>query len=176
MMGSNASDQDARVLQRVDSFGIPVVVSTLVAGFSVQLFGEAKEDSTKVLTATAVICEIVATTLFSTIAFAAKQTYNCGSASNNRTVAFLHNVSWVTTAALTLYTIGLLTFGIGFLIQATRDTSLGFKTAVHLIVWLSSFISWLGIKLAYKGAAPLGTWELDPKLAKLTALRNESSG
>lgn len=172
MLRVNARVEDARVLQRVDSFAIPVVVSALVAGFSVQLFGDAEDDSTKALTAVAVIFELLATTLFSTIAFGAKQTYNLGSRGTARTAKFLRGVRCVTTVALALYTFGLVLFGIGFLIQATRGIPYWYRVAVQSGVWTVCFVLWFTIKVAYSKSIHWETWESDPESQNLSRYRN----
>ncbi|CAM9228373.1 unnamed protein product [Scytosiphon promiscuus] len=121
--------EDERILHRVDSFSILIVVSTLVTGFSIPALEEAQLGITRTLMTLVFALEMFATIFFSIISFYAKQAFNYGSSNNQRTARFLYHVRWVTFSAQACYTLGILLFVFSILLEAT----LGYETFWALI-------------------------------------------
>ncbi|CBJ30982.1 expressed unknown protein [Ectocarpus siliculosus] len=116
---TDSEAEDDRILQRVDSFSILIVVSTLITGFSIPTIEQAQLDVTRSIMTMVFALEMFATIFFSIISFYAKQAFNYGSTNNHRTARFMYHVRWITFSSQACYTIGILLFVVGILLEAT---------------------------------------------------------
>lgn len=143
-LGDKTKKEDERILQRLDSFSIPVVVSALVTGFAISLFEQSGSLLVKILLFVAVCCELYTTVFLSLVSFHGKQLYNFGSAHNTRVAQFLYTVRNVTAICTVTYSVGLFAFFIAFLSEAfdTLHVPLEVSLPVGIVFILVTLISW----------------------------------
>ncbi|CAN0391693.1 unnamed protein product [Ectocarpus sp. 12 AP-2014] len=146
--------EDERILQRVDSFSILIVVSTLITGFSIPTIEQAQLGITRSIMTLVFALEMFATIFFSIISFYAKQAFNYGSTNNHRTARFMYHVRWITFSSQACYTIGILLFVVGILLEATigYDTywalaGVGPVVILSVVCWLSAANALISLRM-----------------------------
>ncbi|CAN0130115.1 unnamed protein product [Pylaiella littoralis] len=140
---TDSENEDERILQRVDSFSILIVVSTLVTGFSIPTIDQAQLGITRTLMTLVFALEMFATIFFSIISFYAKQAFNYGSTNNQRTARFLYRVRWITFSAQACYTIGICLFVAAILLEATLGYDSYWALAGVVPIFVLSAVCWV---------------------------------
>lgn len=114
-------EEDSRLLARLSALEMPILVSTLLAGFSLVMFEIASTDLARQLTVLAFALESSASIVLSLIGFRGQQLYSYATDLNPLTRKFLRRVRPVTVVALLGFSLGVVAFVLAFVLEASEE-------------------------------------------------------
>ena len=145
-------EEDNRLLARLGAFQNPIVVSTLIAGFSLVLFDVAETDLARNLAIMSFGLEVSATMVLSLIDFHGHQLYSYASDVKPLTRKFLRRMLPLTIFALVAFSLGIVTFVISFVAEASESMGrswmwvLGLAFSPTVITGLLFFVSTIQVR------------------------------
>ena len=153
---------DSRLLARLSALEIPILVSTLLAGFTLVMFEIGSTDLGRRLTVLSFALESSASTILCLIAFRGQQLYSHATDVNPLTKRFLRRVRPVTVVALLTFALGVLAFVLAFMIEASEELA-SFWMAVVASAFCPTLVAVVLFAVStvqvrrYSGSAPLGS-------------------
>lgn len=133
-------EEDSRLLVKISAFQMPILVSTLLAGFTLVLFDVAETDLAQQLAVLSFGLELSASVVLSLISFQGQQLYAQASDVNPLTRDFLRRMCWVSVFALLEFAVGLLVFAVSFAVEATDDFGTPWMTVIG-VVFCPTFVA-----------------------------------
>lgn len=112
-------EEDSRLLVSLGAFEMPIVVSTLLAGFGLVLFDAADSELAQQLALLSFGLEASTSIVLCLISFRGQQLYSNATDLKPLTRKFLCRVCPVTAFALVEFAIGFATFVVSFIVEAT---------------------------------------------------------
>ena len=155
-------EEDSRLLARLSALEMPILVSTLLAGFTLVMFEIASTDLGRRLTVLSFALESSASTILCLIAFRGQQLYSHATDVNPLTKRFLRRVRPVTVVALLTFALGVLAFVLAFMIEASEELA-SFWMAVVASAFCPTLVAVVLFAVStvqvrrYSGSAPLGS-------------------
>lgn len=126
-------EEDSRLLARLGALEMPILVSTLLAGFSLAMFDVADEDLARRLAVLAFGLESSASIVLCLIAFRGQQLYSHATDVKPLTRNFLRRVRPVTVVALLAFSLGVVIFVLAFVIEASEELGAPWLAVVGLV-------------------------------------------
>lgn len=126
-------EEDSRLLVRQDAFELPILVSTLLAGFTSVLFDLASTDLARRLAVLAFGLESSASTVLCLIAFRGQQLYSRATDINPLTLKFLQRICPITVLALLAFSLGVVAFVLAFVLEASDELGASWLAVVALV-------------------------------------------
>lgn len=126
-------EEDSRLLARLGAFELPIIVSTLLAGFTLVMFNVASTDMGRRLAVIAFGLESLASIVLSLVAFRGQQLYSNSTDINPLTRKFLRRMCPVTIVALLAFTLGALVFVVAFVLDASKELGTSWIAVVALV-------------------------------------------
>lgn len=114
-------EEDSRLLARLGALGMPILVSTLLAGFTLVLFDVAETPLARQLAVLSFALESSASIVLCLIAFRGQQLYSHATDVNPLTRKFLRRVRPVTVIALLAFAVGVIAFVMAFVWEASEE-------------------------------------------------------
>ena len=114
-------EEDSRLLARLGALEMPILVSTLLAGFTLAMFDFASTDLARRLAVLAFGLESSASVVLCLIAFRGQQLYSYATDVKPLTRSFLRRVRPVTVVALLAFSLGVVVFVLSFVIEASEE-------------------------------------------------------
>ncbi|CAN0185880.1 unnamed protein product [Scytosiphon promiscuus] len=114
-------EEDSRLLVRLNAFGLPILVSTLVSGFTLVLFDVAKTELARRLAVLSFAVEMSSSIVLCLIAFRGQQLYSHATDIKPLTRKFLQRMCNVTLLSLVLFSAGVIVFVVAFVIEASEE-------------------------------------------------------
>lgn len=155
------TEEDSRLLTRLDSFSSPIMVSTLIAGFCLVLFEISEQRITQQFALFSFALEISASFVLSGIAFHAQQLYSYSMFEVPKTRTFLHGMRPFTAFALAFSAIGMIVFMVAFILEASKILGHPWLVLVSVVLFPSLFA----------GTTFIGTIRVMRRLSMLSILR-----
>eukprot|EP00752_Nemacystus_decipiens_P011607 g10306.t1 len=112
---------DRRLMLKMQAFNQPVLVGTLLSGFTLVLFDVATKDLARRLAVLAFALEVSASTVLSLIMFRGQQLYSQTTyikEKKNRAKPFLRTMWTATRLSLVLFSLGVVAFVVSFVVEA----------------------------------------------------------
>eukprot|EP00903_Cladosiphon_okamuranus_P009636 g9169.t1 len=123
-------EEDPRLVVRMEAFNLPVLVGTLLSGFTLVLFDVATTDLARRLAVLAFALEISSSTVLCWIMFHGQQLYSRSSDMEQNTRPFLRSTFMPMVLSLATFSVGVATFVVSFLVEASEEMG---------EVWLATF-------------------------------------
>eukprot|EP00903_Cladosiphon_okamuranus_P009637 g9170.t1 len=114
-------EEDARLLVRLQAFGLPVLVGTLLSGFTLVLFDVATTTLARRLAVLAFALEIASSTFLCLIMFRGQQLYSHATDVKPRARKFLRSMCNMTILCLVMFSLGAIAFVVSFVVQASSE-------------------------------------------------------
>lgn len=114
-------EEDPRLLAKLDSFQAPIVVSTLLAGFTLVLFDVSQGELSQQLALVSCACELTASTVLSLIVYHGQYLYSYSTDINPLTRTFIRRMAPAIVFALISFALGLATYVAAFVIEGSED-------------------------------------------------------
>lgn len=115
------TEEDPRLMTRLNALGNPILVSTLVAGFNLVLFDVAATETSRELAILSFGLEVTASIVLSLIAFRGQQLYSHATDVKPLTRKFLRRMLPLTIFGLVAFSLGIAIFVISFVLEASED-------------------------------------------------------
>lgn len=113
-------EEDARLLAKLDSFQAPIVVSTLLAGFTLVLFDVSRVELSQQLALVSFGFEITASTVLSLIVYHGQHLYSYSTDIKPLTREFLRRTAPAIVFALVSFALGVGAYVVAFVIEASE--------------------------------------------------------
>ena len=126
-------EEDSRLLVRLGAFELPILVSTLLAGFTLVMFDVASTDMARRLAVVAFGLESSATIALSLVTFRGQQLYSNSTDINPLTRKFLRRMCPVTIVALLAFALGVVAFVLAFVLEASEELGSSWIAVVALV-------------------------------------------
>ncbi|CAM9272610.1 unnamed protein product [Ectocarpus fasciculatus] len=127
-------EEDSRLLVRLNAFNLPILVATLMSGFTLLLFDVAKTDLARRLAVLSFGLETSSSTVLCLISFRGQQLYARSSDVKPLTRRFLRKMCNVTVLALVLFSVGIVVFVLSFVVEASEELGVGWLAVLGLIL------------------------------------------
>eukprot|EP00904_Undaria_pinnatifida_P011015 jgi/Undpi1/7043/HiC_scaffold_21.g09517.m1 len=114
-------EEDSRLLARLGAFELPILVSTLLAGFTLVMFDVVSTNTARGLAVVAFGLESSASIVLCLIAFRGQQLYSNSTDINPLTRKFLRRMCPVIIVALLAFTLGVVAFVLAFILEASEE-------------------------------------------------------
>lgn len=126
-------EEDSRLLVRLEAFGFPILVSTLLSGFTLVLFDVATTDIARQLSVISFALEISSSTVLCLIAFRGQQLYSYSTDVKPLTRKFLHRMCPISVVALIAFALGVVVFVVAFVLEASEELGSFWMTLLALV-------------------------------------------
>ena len=126
-------EEDNRLLARLGALEMPILVSTLLAGFTLSMFDVASTDLARRLAVLAFALESSASIVLCLVAFRGQQLYSYATDVNPLTRKFLRRVRPATVVALITFSLGVVAFVLAFVIEASEELGASWFAVVALV-------------------------------------------
>ena len=126
-------EEDSRLLARLGALEMPILVSTLLAGFTLVMFDVASTSLARKLAVLSFALESSASIVLCLIAFRGQQLYSRATDVNPLTRKFLQRVSPVTIIALLTFALGVIAFVMSFVLEASEELGASWLAVVALV-------------------------------------------
>ncbi|CAM9136400.1 unnamed protein product [Ectocarpus sp. 6 AP-2014] len=127
-------EEDSRLLVRLSAFNVPILVATLLSGFTLLLFDVAKTDLARRLAVLSFGLETSSSTMLCLISFRGQQLYAHSTDIKPLTRRFLRKMCNVTVLALVLFSLGVITFVVSFVVEASEELGVGWLAVLGLVL------------------------------------------
>lgn len=126
-------EEDSRLLARLGAFELPILVSTLLAGFTVVMFDVATTNMARRLAVIAFGLESSASIVLVLVAFRGQQLYASSTDINPLTRKFLRRMCPVTIVALLAFALGVVAFVVAFILEASEELGSSWMAVVAMV-------------------------------------------
>ncbi|CBJ27200.1 hypothetical protein Esi_0058_0112 [Ectocarpus siliculosus] len=127
-------EEDSRLLVRLSAFNVPILVATLLSGFTLLLFDVAKTDLARRLAVLSFGLETSSSTMLCLISFRGQQLYAHSTDIKPLTRRFLRKMCNVTVLALVLFSLGVIAFVVSFVVEASEELGVGWLAVLGLVL------------------------------------------
>ncbi|CAB1096842.1 unnamed protein product [Ectocarpus sp. CCAP 1310/34] len=127
-------EEDSRLLVRLSAFNPPILVATLLSGFTLVLFDVAKTDLARRLALLSFGLETSSSTMMCLISFRGQQLYAHSTDIKPLTRRFLRKMCNVTVLALVLFFLGVIAFVVSFVVEASEELGVGWLAVLGLVL------------------------------------------
>ncbi|CAM9249410.1 unnamed protein product [Ectocarpus sp. 4 AP-2014] len=128
-------EEDSRLLVRLSAFNIPILVATLLSGFTLLLFDVAKTDLARRLAFLSFGLETSSSTMLCLISFRGQQLYAHSTDIRPLTRRFLRKMCSLTVLALVLFSLGVIAFVVSFVVEASEELGVGWLAVLGLVLF-----------------------------------------
>lgn len=140
MITLHKAEEDPRLLAKLGSFQAPIVVSTLLAGFTLVLFDVSEGKLSRQLALLSFACEVTASTVLSLIVYHGQNLYSYSSDMNPLTRKFISRTAPMIVFALVAFALGVFTFVAAFVIEASEGLGISWM-AIMLVLFFPTVIA-----------------------------------
>lgn len=125
-------EEDSRLLVRIGAFQLPILVSTLLSGFTLVLFDVAETALAQRLAIVSFGLETSASTVLCLIAYRGQQLYSHATDITPLARKFLHRMLPITIFALVAFALGVILFVFAFVVEASDSLGSSWMTIIAL--------------------------------------------